>query len=907
MNKDIKYSGISTVPSDYDCSDGEMASLLNLIPEDGGLKPIQPPKLVLRQEAGAKVLHIHKTSDFLHYIILRKAQTSTSQVVWVAEEGSAPRKLITEDFKVHSVTSLGNTLIMLTDKGMRYWLWKPDKNDYHYLGNHIPELPISFGLQGEMRSTDMFRIDFKPLLGQMKFTPDRKSYISWDEFTDEEKKQVTSQVLAKVNKFIFDNSTNDGKFIYPFLVRYAYRLYDGETLAMHSAPVLMVCSTGCAPIVPYEAIENDGNRYIHARLRVVGMCHTLDYAVLSEQALSVLRNWSDIVKSVDIFVSKPIYTYDQNGQCDRFYNYDEFGESLWGYSICKHTNQKADLSKYPLRYQEKNLGLLYQMTFKPNNLNERHGGVLGLPTKNADTVKEDIRNTSNFFFLQSINLDALTTSRTKIEIPKEYLRSLVNREVMTDDYDSHDTIIPKYAFAYNKRLNVANIDKVLFDGFNTQSVLCFTDGNVLPQFTPSTLADGTVPLTMYIFIRQGGREFIVKPDVGAIGNGASPLFLYYPNRNAYKAIYRRGTQGSFREVRLEPHSFLNGAFYFDGWGDAIQDITGEATPTSDNRVTLQNVVYTSVVDMPFYFPVTGVNSIGTGEVMGICSAVKPLSQGQFGDFPLYAFTTDGVWALKLNADGTYSGRQPVTRDVCINPESITQIDNSVMFVTDRGIMNIAGSQVECISEILSGLSFLDIGALPCIEKIGSSIGLSKSDFDFMNYHDFMKRCSIIYDYRGQRIIAYNPEYIYALVYSLKSHKWGMMTSTIAGGTNAYPDAVAILHNGQIVNFSDKGEGHYRGIVVTRPMKLDNPDVLKTAGTVIQRGQFRNGHVSSVLYASRDLFNWNMVWSSTNHYLRGFSGTPYKYFRVVLLCDLEEDENISGCSVQFVPKLTNRPR
>jgi len=97
------------------------------------------------------------------------------------------------------------------------------------------------------------------------------------------------------------------------------------------------------------------------------------------------------------------------------------------------------------------------------------------------------------------------------------------------------------------------------------------------------------------------------------------------------------------------------------------------------------------------------------------------------------------------------------------------------------------------------------------------------------------------------------------------------------------------------------------MLVTRPLKLDAANVLKTVDTIIQRGYFRKGHVKTILYGSRDLFNWQLVSSSEDHYLRGFSGSPYKYFRVVLLCSLSADESVSGCTVQFTPRLTNQPR
>ena len=63
MNQEIKYSGFSAVPSDYECSDGSLAVSINLLPEDGALKPILAPSEVMQLQDGEVVKFIHKTSS----------------------------------------------------------------------------------------------------------------------------------------------------------------------------------------------------------------------------------------------------------------------------------------------------------------------------------------------------------------------------------------------------------------------------------------------------------------------------------------------------------------------------------------------------------------------------------------------------------------------------------------------------------------------------------------------------------------------------------------------------------------------------------------------------------------------------------------------------------------------------
>lgn len=910
MNKEIKYNGLSTVPPDNTCQDGDSTMLLNLVPEDGALKPVSAPKVVFNLSENHSVIYVHKATTYTHYIII---DTAKKKLLWTIDGSNFTDLYSVGDKELYQVAGVGNTLIALTNEGMFYFLWKGDTSGYLFLGNDIPELPISFGLQGEMQRTDEFTLEFDNLSWETKTKEGGSSYVSYNEFTDENKKKITSQVLAKVNKFIADRSTNKGKFIYPFLVRYAYRLYDGN-LIRHSAPVLMVCSTSCAPIVMWRHLygKNGLNR---ADVRVVGMLHSLDYAVIKQSDLDLLKDWADIVKSVDIFISKPIYTYNQNGECDKFFNYDEYGDDAWGYSVCKHTNQAADKTKYPLRYQKKDMGYLYQMTFDKDNLGTRPGGILGLPRKDTSTVKENIRNCSNFYFLESIKIEQLTTTRTLLNIEEDYLQTLVNREVMTDDYDSHDKIVPKYAFEYNSRINLTSIRKRLFEGFNAGAMLSFTDGYIKHwSDTESTMLDRKISISVYVYIKQDGKDIVVNGTAGVFGVNNPVLFIYYPNANAYKAVVNSWDYfGTFYEVPLERHAFLNGAFYYGSWNDLEKRTYNSPTTSSEEERTIEipNKIYTSEVNNPFYFPVTGINTVGTGKILGISTAAKALSQGQFGQFPLYAFTDEGVWALEINSTGGYSAKQPITRDVCLSSKSITQIDSAVLFTTDRGIMLLQGSQAMCISDVLNGESAVPITMLPKIDKILEHADLSKGTLRILPFMDFVRDCRMIYDYEHQRIIAYNTskEYNcnYAYIFSLKSKQWGMMQSNIADNVNSYPDALAVLNDGSLVNFSAETDEVYKSIVVSRPIKLDAYDIHKSVDTIIQRGVFKKGHVKSILYASNDLYNWVPVWSSIDHYLRGFRGTPYKYIRIVLLANLSNNEGITGCSVQFTPRFTNQPR
>jgi hypothetical protein len=237
-------------------------------------------------------------------------------------------------------------------------------------------------------------------------------------------------------------------------------------------------------------------------------------------------------------------------------------------------------------------------------------------------------------------------------------------------------------------------------------------------------------------------------------------------------------------------------------------------------------------------------------------------------------------------------------------------------------MLLSGSNSVCISDDIFAPAEFDISTL----GLGSTIDQNTMQaLTYAPFLEFLRGCRMIYDYVHQRIIVYSPGYKYAYVYSLKSKKWGMAASDIAYSVPSYPEALAVRTDDDsqtVVDYTlqDNNTQYVNGTLITRPLKLEPANVLKTINTVIQRGYFRrwhksvengevvkNPHVRSILLGSRDLFHWFAVASSKDLYLQGFRGTPYKYFRIVLLLDLAPEESVWGCTVQYEPRFMNRPR
>jgi hypothetical protein len=156
-------------------------------------------------------------------------------------------------------------------------------------------------------------------------------------------------------------------------------------------------------------------------------------------------------------------------------------------------------------------------------------------------------------------------------------------------------------------------------------------------------------------------------------------------------------------------------------------------------------------------------------------------------------------------------------------------------------------------------------------------------------------------------VVFNAAYSYAYVYDLKTSTWSYMSSRLSDAINAYPQALALDQDNGIVDLA-AGDGTDTDILlVTRPLKLGQPDVLKTVQAVLQRGQTAGSALSQLLYGSRDLVNYHPIASSQTTRLRCLAGTPFKYFVLVVKGSLAKGAHLSGATLQYVQRYTNRLR
>lgn len=861
MEKQISFQGVSLNPYGDISPDGELSACVNLQSHGGALRPsVLEGTEYQVSENNLKLITIHATSDYRHMILY-----DGTSLYWADEQSG----LITANFiaaiqNLKSVNTIGNTLSVLCDAGLVYILYR--NNQYIYLGE-LPEVTLSFALEGYGNMTDKETVSVETIPA---------ADIGKD-FSENNKQNITNAVMASVNKMI-NEKHEQGLFVFPFLLRYALRLYDGE-LIHHSVPILMSCTNRKSVIAYYrpdEALED-----IKQVSYYLVSCY-FELYFKSDKSNEELNKWSDIITSIDVYISEPIYTFYPDKLCERFFVHD-FSDA---YALCSvSTDHLNNFKKRTLLdIADSNLSAL------PLQIRQ-----IELPYKDDEELVKAIKGTSNFYFLKAISLNELSNSFSKIDIDASILNNIAFNERMTDDYDSHDKIFSESAFVYNKRLILANIKKQIFQGHSLDSCLTY-------QNEP----DGSYTYSCYIYANIGGNNVIFRMP-GYIRSSAAQIdYFYFPYSEAYKAVFVRSYAESIYIVNLEKHPLLNGVFFCSGFYNFY--LPGRApSVVGGNIVSLPNYIYSSQADNPFHFPVEGINTVGTGEIIGLSAITTALSQGQFGSFPLMAFCTDGNYALQVNSEGLFSNVSPMQRDVCTNPASITQIDGAIVFVSARGVMLANGSDIRCISVALDGvyddLSNIDISRVKAISNVPPV--------------DFFQNCLIAYDYSGKRLLFMKPASAvqeYGWQYDIETSKWQQID--FAGAmqvVNVYPfsyiqqleDAGNVIKKLELpYDYSHNAYDVVDGVLVTRPLKLDSLQ-LKSVSQIRLEGNF--SHIQRMwLYGSNNLRDWFLIGATSNKRML-LRGRCFKFFRIAITTQLANCDNISGCRIVYTIKPEYRLR
>jgi len=983
--QNIQFKGLRHSPSDITGQDGDLLECVNLIHENGELKPIEmPEKTYLKGVYSNETLvAVHNLTDGKKFVFaVWNTVTTTIHVKDANNTVVFTRGIPMEE--IQWAETIGNTLIIGTDKSTHYAFYK--NGAYKWLGDKLPQPVFEFDFNRTnneqlgywLKEYDPKTTTLTPsgdnaagggVAMQATWTSD--SNLSNSESiplanTSVESKKLFRDGVRSHIATVLSNARKNNVFVFPFMVRYAIRMFDGN-YAMHSAPLLMVPSTLKCPLLAVMGYSAD---------------HWLDdsdnvhkYSVMTEEvrfrALELLlkcngfidgdpSEWEDIIKGVDIFMSSPIYSYNEsywddiNHVPDSFYTFKKtisngagFVEdtTVKDYGNCYSKNSKFSWWRI---FTENSVDAFdYDATIQPDEtdypvLKYRR---IPLPEYSQQEMINQIKNTSLFFRVKHYDLHEVSeawTAERRFGQEVEYglLDRLETLPTLPDDYVSRSRMTGSVNYNYNQRLILGNI--------KLQAPLWYQDAK---RFK----APDVFYFDLYFIVEKSEKTIVVRwnsndgshyNDIGLFDFGH---YIYYPDPDCKRVVIEVGNNK--KVLPMHEHTGLNGAYALmpdlKSLNEALsglEDWMGDLPePSQDRYCQMPNTIAMSSVANPFHFPATNFKDIGRTKVVGIAANTLDVSSGQWGQYPLYVFCSDGIIAVMIDGEGKFGGIQAVSADVLREPRGLSQptlvqTGQALMFLTQRGVMAIAGTQINCLSEAMNGRHFNPMRELADVDyHVGAFANLIGRTSDDTDFRDFAASGFLAYDYAHHRVLLLNPNFDYQYVYSMNTGMWSkqiiytnldsfqvevvpgnelpaqrssgvplLKVKPIRDAVNNYTEMYLQDDDGWLYKTMEvQGENSVKqlyqyGYLVSRPIRFGT-DEYKTLTRVLHRytNYASMSFVKMALYGSRDGVKYGRI-----NTLRGMS---YQYFIFVVYTYLKPNERYSYLTVDFETRLTNKLR
>ena len=978
----IKFSGgIVNTPSDVSPIDGDLNECINLVPSDGELKPVEMPKQVFPNGGTAGIVAaVHSGVWGKNFVKVNENKNE----IWFLDQNMQRISVIGFNSKIKWIQCLGLYVVVGTENSIEYVMFK--NGVYTNMGQKPQSPHIDFDLQFKKvytqqspapSITDLNGKDAPGMPISVGYYNNRVylqvvcgSVVSTNPATynlETGYDKILENIQSKIDKIVEDTK-KDSAFIFPFFIRYALKLKTGEYIST-SQPILVLPSSDKNPILFYyksNGIYNSvvGRTYAAWNPEVAATSYSVHFKV-DKNDVETLKIWDDIVEGVSLFITRPLYTHQESKMYGR-YIYENlqnhsaiYAEEHNNINLGKSYNSIGETALLTKHTQNRKVTAAYTITVNTSgqqvtvNVDDEFG--FDLPVYSADEQTANMLvDGAIFYHVKTWSLDELNNiagSIKTLELSESVLTNLTSQLVLPENMHDDEQFSIECACVYNGRLIAAN---------KTGNIQTYYKLNGLPSVEE---------IEFKFFLTIDGVN-IIQHSKQNVNPHLFSSFLYHSYSECYKAYIKIGAK--YYSCVMRPHPTLNGTYYYAGYmpfknvnpnlDDYITEISAatwdQAVPTSLTYKN-QNIIMVSDVASPLSFNVNNMLEVGHGSVLNIATNALPMSQGQFGQYPVAAFTDNGIFSLGINTDGSIGAVAPVSSaDTLIGfpklgKPNVISDGQSLYFITKRGLMELRGLQVRCVSEILNGRKW-ESKDYPCSVAVDGNLGiqncitlLADGITDQQTFNQMIEDgdAFLAFDYKHNRILVTDPTRQSHYLYAISSGKWSKL---IFGSDfdNFNPTNVSFInlvqhittnpgndrtsqqlsgrqivsavfdYNRSYLQMSDSSiydlmgapdennDPMYKfGFVATRPMRFGTDDY-KTLKNLLHRKRMDraiNPYSTAAirLYGSVDGIKW--------YELRHLRGAAYKYYTVLLYTCMKANERYSYMSVEFEEKFQNKLR
>jgi hypothetical protein len=244
-----------------------------------------------------------------------------------------------------------------------------------------------------------------------------------------------------------------------------------------------------------------------------------------------------------------------------------------------------------------------------------------------------------------------------------------------------------------------------------------------------------------------------------------------------------------------------------------------------------------------YFPNINTYMVGDGEILAMSTNSMNVADFNYGQYPLYVFTTQGIWTLNVGTgEVVYSALSSPTSMEAPVSRIIGATPFGVVFVSKKGLMLINGNAVEFISpqleELRETISIEPATSTVKETTINHSSGVIL-DYAQQSFSEYLSRTdAILYNPYETELIICDRESEFNYVLNIQSRSFYQSTEKIGIAVkNTFPD-LFVSDGKKIKDYAAQEVNKAHVSFITRPLTFGSEDI-KKLDRMILRGIFHN--------------------------------------------------------------------
>lgn len=730
----LNFKGIVRSISSQNNVDGNCEEIINLRLRDGSWRAVGKKRPIIDGIDFEKV-YVHKYGNFENFIGLKEGR-----VFWFASrEGNDIKNKDQEIFIVSrdvEFDQLNNILLVKDSTGIAKAVFRADK--YSVSLKKLPDAPI---LDVEVKI-------MKWGCNEVKLSYDKNSQAETD---------AIKGALYGLIKQCEDGTFYEGRL---FLTA-TYQLFDGsETKPI--PPLLVELGSYDKDAIKREDLSW-GSEHNPVTVRSGTFWAEIPIGQLNLKVNNTLgEEFRDMVTKINVYAT-PIYS------C-----YDPKSVGLEGMAVINTDGKPTSVvGESSLKSEEIEKSLFFQ--------------VLSI----------DVKDKSDEY--KVISLDDVTTNKT-LRVDASGWMNTTGR-----------------MFVYNNRLHLFNTKQEFVKDANFSICLeeCFKtvtfQGTIesAPVYNYDFTKTRTLTGIFYLRMEQEDARVVerfrveLQSSTPNIITGLTtykiriPRFLAFPDSRAYKVELYDG-DSFVKTLDLTPSATYNYSYallalkksgttarpiiqddsiieYTDAPASEIPSFN--STPAIEDNM---NLIASEVMN-PYYFPPEH-SYLMPGEIINLAVNTEQISTSQVGQFPLYVFTTEGIYALQVG-DGKvlYSNVIPISAEVAVEGSEVLQTKYGMIFVTDGGLKLISGQKIVDFSDPVNGAVDMNVRNSQKYIYYNNTPGFYNilPYLSAVPFSEYSRKAVMGYDIVQNEVIISNPRYNYSYVFNLKTNTWHKITDVFS--------------------------------------------------------------------------------------------------------------------------------